>query len=253
MQREGRNMAKRIFLVDTENVSAAWVGLLPIIGKTDELILLYTENTPHISYPHLEEVLPYCDRLKMMRCGTGTNALDFQLSSYMGYLMKTNAKTQFYIISNDTGYDPLIPFWGKRDRTVIRMHGANISKFVKDTLNPPEKKNELATVDVKLPAVAVEHASPITGESSGDDKASASETGKLPGLSDEELERRSIVLMTCTGYTKKAKTYDTVMEVLNRHTSPSDDIFSDLAEQLSEPVATAVWGKLKKCLDDFYN
>ena len=56
----------------------------------------------------------------------GTNALDFQLVSYMGYLMgcagsfsenKCDAASaescadEYIIMSNDTGYDPAVRFW----------------------------------------------------------------------------------------------------------------------------------------------
>ena len=49
------------------------------------------------------------------------NALDFQLSSYFGYLIGTNVDNSFIIYSNDTGFDPLIDFWSAYGINVKRI------------------------------------------------------------------------------------------------------------------------------------
>ena len=43
----------------------------------------------------------YREHLEFIKCAKGTNALDFQLVSYVGYLMKTGVKTRYIIVSND--------------------------------------------------------------------------------------------------------------------------------------------------------
>ena len=113
-------MAKKVYLVDTENVGAVWKHLFELAANTDDILLFYTENTPFLSYNDLDFVLSYKDRFTMIKCYTGNNALDFQLVSYLGFLMKTGAKTQYIIISNDTGYDAMIRFWSDRERNVLR-------------------------------------------------------------------------------------------------------------------------------------
>ena len=67
----------------------------------------------------------------------GTNALDFQLVSYMGYLMgcagsfsenKCDAASaescadEYIIMSNDTGYDPAVRFWKDKGFAVRRFN-----------------------------------------------------------------------------------------------------------------------------------
>ena len=49
------------------------------------------------------------------------NALDFQLSSYFGYLIGTNVDNSFIIYSNDTGFDPVIDFWTVKGINVKRI------------------------------------------------------------------------------------------------------------------------------------
>lgn len=114
-------MTKKVYLVDTENVNSTWKVLLPEITKNDRLILFYTLNSPHISYADMGFIIQYPDRFELMECYTGNNGLDFQLVSYLGYLLKTAAKTKYIIVSNDTGYDSVIHFWADRERSVSRL------------------------------------------------------------------------------------------------------------------------------------
>lgn len=130
-ERNGGHMAKKVYLVDTENVGAVWKHLFQLVANTDDILLFYTENTPFLSYNDLEFVLSYKERFTMIKCYTGNNALDFQLVSYLGFLMKTGAKTQYIIISNDTGYDAMIRFWSDRERNVSRLSQAELIRSVK--------------------------------------------------------------------------------------------------------------------------
>lgn len=126
-------MAKKVYLVDTENVGASWKYLFHTVSNTDEILLFYTENTPFLSYTDLDFIFPFKDRFTMIKCYTGNNALDFQLVSYLGYLMKTGAKTQYIIVSNDTGYDAMVHFWTDRERSVSRLSSVELvrSTFLK--------------------------------------------------------------------------------------------------------------------------
>lgn len=134
----GALLAKRIYLVDTENVHSTWKSLLPVLTKNDRMLLFYTANSPYISYADLKEILSYPDSFEMIECYTGSNGLDFQLVSYMGYLLKTAAKTEYVILSNDTGYDAAIKFWRDRERVVLRMTTAELTKLGHQTTSVPE-------------------------------------------------------------------------------------------------------------------
>jgi len=130
-ERNGGDVAKKVYLVDTENVGAVWKHLFQLVANTDDIYLFYTENTPFLSYNDLEYILPYRERFTMIKCYTGNNALDFQLVSYLGFLMKTGAKTQYVIVSNDTGYDAMIHFWNDRERYISRLSQAELIHSVR--------------------------------------------------------------------------------------------------------------------------
>lgn len=147
--------ARKCYLVDTENIGTVWKNLLPDMGKNDSLILFYTENSPGISYPDMQTIISYVGTFDMIQGYTGRNALDFQIVTYLGYLLKTAAKTEYVIVSNDAGYDAVVKFWGDRDCNVTRLTTAMILKEVK------RKEQEAEEARKVLEAVQKEDSSPV--------------------------------------------------------------------------------------------
>lgn len=113
---------KKVYLVDTENVGSTWKDLLPVKTGADQILLFFTENSPYVSYSDLQMILQFPDRFEMIKCNPGKNGLDFQLVSYLGYLMKTATKANYVIVSNDGGFDAVVKFWQDRGMSVSRMN-----------------------------------------------------------------------------------------------------------------------------------
>lgn len=136
-------MARKVYLVDTENVGTAWKELLPQRGAKDIIILFYTENSPGISYVDLNVIREYPLSFDMVLCYPGKNGLDFQMVSYLGYLIKTAPKTEYVIISNDTGYDAAVKFWRDREIEVCRRSKSELTA-------PKDKQGNDGDVKVML-------------------------------------------------------------------------------------------------------
>lgn len=125
-------MARRVkYLIDTENVGSSWTELLPFLGKNDEILLFYTTNSPGIPYRDLQMIMEHPLQLEMIPCNTGKNGLDFQLSSYLGYLLRSSAKARYVILSKDMGYDPLVQFWKERGAEITRESAQEVVKAVR--------------------------------------------------------------------------------------------------------------------------
>lgn len=133
----------RHFLVDSENVNDNWLMLFDMADEDDEIIVFYTKKSPHMSYMSVIRLIENNKiNIRFEECYEGTNALDFQLVSYMGYLMgcggacsenecdAASAETgadEYIIMSNDTGYDPAIRFW-KDKGYPVRRYNVNFCK-----------------------------------------------------------------------------------------------------------------------------
>lgn len=122
-KRRGRKkvMARKVYMVDTENVSSSWRMMLADMTRNDVLYLFYTEHSPGIGYADFKEIMESETKPELISCYPGKNGLDFQLVSYLGYLLKSAGKTDYIIISNDMGYDCVIHFWKEQGYKVSRM------------------------------------------------------------------------------------------------------------------------------------
>ncbi len=102
------------YFVDYENVSVSILNNVSKIKNGDCIHIFYGNNPSPIPIFFLEEIKQKGIQFTIHKAVTGTkNALDFQLSSYLGYIIgKLSNKNQcLYILSNDTGYDCLTDFW----------------------------------------------------------------------------------------------------------------------------------------------
>jgi hypothetical protein len=224
-------MTKKVYLVDTENVNSTWKELLPELTKNDRLILFYTANSPHISYADMGFIIQYPDSFEMMECYTGNNGLDFQLVSYLGFLLKTAAKTEYVIVSNDTGYDSVIRFWNDRERSVSRLTSAQLMKK-KQPVAPPPVSELKVKGQVKAPA-----------------KTSA--VPRLPAPQDandpEELLRKAMG-KNCDGEHRQW-----VYEMLQQFNDQQfSQIHSELQRKFGQEQGVAYYKKLRPILRKFY-
>ncbi len=116
-----------VYLIDTENVRTVWTLLLDRMTENDKIYVFYTMNSGNVSYEDLNGVISSGKNVELIQCHTGKNGLDFQLVSYLGYLIKSNENADYCIISDDSGYDAVLKFWEGRDVDVTRKTAAQVS------------------------------------------------------------------------------------------------------------------------------
>ena len=68
-----------------------------------------------------EQLLESSDKIELVHCVTGHNGLDFQLSTYLGYMLHDIASSEVIIVSNDTGFDAVVSFWAKKGMNIRRQ------------------------------------------------------------------------------------------------------------------------------------
>lgn len=111
-----------VYLVDYENNK----NLLGIneLSNDDYVIIFYSEKANTISFDNHKEILSSKAHFDYICVDVGgQNALDFQLSSYLGFLIKQNEDNEckFYIVSNDKGYSYIKSFWKKHKSIDIQL------------------------------------------------------------------------------------------------------------------------------------
>ena len=122
-----------------------------------------------MSYSSVIKLLQQRRTLQFEECYEGQNALDFQLISYLGYLIgKDEDKTsEFIVMSNDTGFDPAVRYWKQKGFLVNRIN-VNYCKLTLQRHKEAPSGNieeelpftEPAAEESALPAAPVKETSP---------------------------------------------------------------------------------------------
>ena len=101
-----------VYLIDFENVTSAGISGIQRLSKEDKVYIFYTVNAANMSFAaHMNLLSSPAEVIYYNVTSGGKNALDFQLSSFLGYLISSGEDKDFYIISNDKGYDHVKNFW----------------------------------------------------------------------------------------------------------------------------------------------
>lgn len=121
----------RIFLVDMENVHK--LTNVNKLTANDKLILFYSDNTPPMPMDSIKAIVDTNVSFELKRVHLGVkSALDFQLSSYLGYLLATYTDAKFIIISKDKGFEVVRKFWINENKTNIKLQQNIIEQKTKE-------------------------------------------------------------------------------------------------------------------------
>ena len=128
------------YLIDYENVKTHGLDGISGLGREDSVCLFYSENADTLTFGLHRRLSEAKAEIQYQKVETGTkNALDFQLSSYLGYLISENRdrNARFYIVTKDKGFGALVSYWSRRDvpvKIVMDVAGRDEDKE-KDELN----------------------------------------------------------------------------------------------------------------------
>lgn len=105
------------YLVDYENVKTQGLNGVNKLSEEDTVCIFYSENADSLTFGLHRRLNESKANILYQRIEVGhKNALDFQLSSYLGYIIHENINNpcDYYIVTQDKGYESLINYWKKR-------------------------------------------------------------------------------------------------------------------------------------------
>ena len=131
---------RKFYFVDYENVSRAGLKGIDELGKKDKVYIFYSSYANSLSFNEYESLMKTKAEVVCYEVSTvGKNALDFQLSSFIGYVVGQNDNAVFYIISKDNGYLNVVNFWRTKN---IRIQMLNNIEMTPKNVNV--KKSQIA-------------------------------------------------------------------------------------------------------------
>ena len=128
------------YLVDYENVRTHGLEGIGTLTEEDFVCIFYSKNADNLTFDLHKQINESKAEIQYQKVEVGTkNALDFQLATYLGYIIcenKSKEEESYYIVTKDNGFLSLVDYW----------EGQNvIVKMVMDCRgkNDEEIKNEL--------------------------------------------------------------------------------------------------------------
>ncbi len=173
------------YLIDSENVGDFWIPLLTLPAKETELIVFYTKNSPHMSYDSLIKLKESDRTVTFIKCYEGTNALDFQLCSELGYRICNHEGDDFIIVTSDAGYDAAVKYWRHKGYSVKRIAGKD-SRSAQSRKKGPVRVDVLAEVNA-FNSAETDHESDLREEPAEMDVVTFADEEQVQEVTEKEV------------------------------------------------------------------
>lgn len=113
------------YLVDFENVKSRGMEGVELLTEEDTVCIFYSNNADSMTFDLHRKLNETKAHIIYHKVAVGTkNALDFQLATYLGYLIcdqqKSERTQEYYIVTKDNGFYSLLVYW-KAEGVPVRI------------------------------------------------------------------------------------------------------------------------------------
>lgn len=145
------------YLVDYENVKKDGLNGINLLTEEDKVCIFYSENSNTLTFDLHRKIIESRADVSFQKVEVGTkNALDFQLATCLGYMIREKQEETYYIVTKDKGFQCLCTFWGKLDakvHIVADVSRTDTEKNYKETLVKVQRvieEPEIAEIVAKM-------------------------------------------------------------------------------------------------------
>lgn len=118
-----------LYFIDYENVNESGLEGIDRLSPEDLVVIFYSDGIKSVPMGRTVELVRSRAEVSFIRIEkTGKNYLDFQLATYMGYLIGCGKGKSTVIVSKDTGFDSVVNFWKGRGIAAVRRPSIAASK-----------------------------------------------------------------------------------------------------------------------------
>ncbi len=129
-----------IYLIDYENTGVKGLYGIEKLHEEDLIVVFYGPKTgavPFDDHVRISSAVSHVEYIKTSK--TAKNYLDFQLTTYLGYLTAHTGVKDYCIVSKDSGYDSVVDFWRIRGISIVRRETISVEKPQKQTTRRTKK------------------------------------------------------------------------------------------------------------------
>lgn len=123
-----------IYLIDYENTGVKGLYGIEKLQEDDLIVVFYGPKTgavPFDDHVRISSAVSHVEYIKTSK--TAKNYLDFQLTTYLGYLVAHTGIKEYCVVSKDSGYDSVVDFWKTRGLSVERREAISTEKPARQT------------------------------------------------------------------------------------------------------------------------
>jgi hypothetical protein len=115
----GAPLHKKQLIIDFENIQQIDKSCIP---EDIEVWVFAGEKQKCLPFELVQDLQPLGGRVNWLRIdGAGSNALDFHIAYHLGAVLSSTPGTECFILSKDSGFDPLVRSLQKAGRKVRRI------------------------------------------------------------------------------------------------------------------------------------
>ena len=130
-----------IYLIDYENVNESGLEGVKSLRSEDQVHIFFSDQIKSIPFERSIELTQSRAHIEFIRTHkTAKNYLDFQLSTYLGYLIGKGEKGEVIVVSADKGFDSVVDFWKGRNTKISRYENIANTPGKKQSANQGKKK-----------------------------------------------------------------------------------------------------------------
>ena len=103
------------YLIDYENVHIKGMNGVESLGEKDSVMIFYSERSNTLTFSLHERINASRAAVQLISVTAGSkNSLDFQLVTYLGWLIAKRGGESYVIVSRDQGFQSVVSFWKER-------------------------------------------------------------------------------------------------------------------------------------------
>ena len=161
------------YLIDFENVKSRGMEGVELLAKEDTVCIFYSDNADSMTFDLHRKLNETKAQIIYHKVAVGTkNALDFQLATYLGYLIceqqREGIHPDYFIVTKDNGFTSLMVYWKAQGVPVriIRNLLWGKNPMAEQNLLTEENAMEVteSTEQESVQALSVEAAEPMAVE-----------------------------------------------------------------------------------------
>ncbi len=230
-----------IYFIDYENTKVHGLCGLEKLGRFDKVIIFYSENAQSITIECMKSINATKAKVQLEQAEIGRHDfLDFQLSSYLGYMVKKHPHSNFFIVSEDKGYECLMDFWKKKGVTVNLI--PNIANKARDTAeSKPTPSANKSTVSSTAKQKKKKNLPSANKPNKSAKKSRAQNTAKKPNRQTDEPKKKQN-FFSAPSNPKKTDNLKTV----TKNTAPQSDLLkSQITKKTKEEAKPEIKSEIK--------